>query len=77
MNRPRYVFIMPDGTEHHGIDQSYCGGIISIGDKLILEDQKDYYIVRDVQHQFREVGIDGQLLLKQIMTIVILGWNTT
>ena len=69
----RNIFHFPDGTTNHIIDLSYCESQFNIGEKIVIEDDPQVYIITDVQNQFRK----SSSVLKMILRNVFLANHST
>ena len=66
-------FHFPRGFEEVWIDTSYCDAQFNIGEKIIIEGEQTYFIVTDIQNQFRRMEEnEAGGSLKMIMRNVIL-----
>lgn len=68
------VLHFPDGSESHMNDLSYASDSMRVGDKVVIEGEKQAFRVCDVQHQFLRINQPdyGFDVLKMILTNVML-----
>lgn len=74
MTKTRNEFHFPEGFGPFHLDTSYCDAQFNMGEKVIIEDEEQVFIVVDIQNQFRAMGkTEGGNPLKMIMRNVVLG----
>lgn len=70
--KTRNVFHFPDGKVQHWINISYCEAQFNIGEKIIIEDDPQIYLIADIQNQFRvmeknDAGTEFKMIMRNII----------
>ena len=73
MTKTKNQFHFPEGFDSGWVDTSYCDAQFNIGEKIIIEGEETYFVVTDIQNQFkRDPSAAGGQALTMIMRNVIL-----